>query len=100
MTSAKGEEGCAKSASECTGWRVGGDEGRAELAEMNESLGFGPKTEEVICVAIGFRKISGSKYVFDNGGSCWMFLGLSAPGYAAFHSLLLKYWDGWMRYGR
>jgi hypothetical protein len=35
--------------------------GRAELPDMNDSLGFGPKIEDVICVAIGFRKIVGSK---------------------------------------
>lgn len=79
ITSAKGLHGCAKSASECTGWDFGGDEGvggRAELPDTNESLGFGPRIEDVICVAMGLRKKSRSKYFLERGGSCCIFLRL------------------------
>ena len=76
-TSANGDVGCAKSASEWTGWRcgaIGGVGGRAELPEIKDNLGLGPRIEEVTCVAMGLRKMAGSKYVFDRGGSCWMLL--------------------------
>jgi hypothetical protein len=76
-TSANGEEGCAKSASECVGCAVcwtPGEGGRAEFPEMKDRRGRGPKTEEVTWVASGLRKISLSKYLLVSGGSCWMFL--------------------------
>ena len=70
-TRAKGWEGWAKSASECTGWRCGLGVGIAELPEQKVHLGLGPRWVLVICVARGFRKIDGEKYCFVGGGSCW-----------------------------
>jgi hypothetical protein len=76
-TSANGELGWSKSASEWIGCDCGSTPragGKAVFPDTNDNLGFGPRTEDVICVASGFRKISGSKYFFVRGGSCWMFL--------------------------
>lgn len=76
-TSANGELGCAKSASEWVGCAldsIPGDRGSALFPETKDNLGFGPRTEDVTCVAIGLRKISGEKYFFVRGGSCWILL--------------------------
>lgn len=76
-TIANGEDGCAKSASECVGCAFGstpGEGGSALLPEMKLRRGRGPSMDEVTCVASGFKKISLSKNFFVRGGSCWMFL--------------------------
>lgn len=76
-TSANGEFGCAKSASECVGWAFGsisGDRGSALLPDMKDSLGPGPTTDGVTCVASGLSRMSREKYRSVRGGSCWIFL--------------------------
>jgi hypothetical protein len=76
-TRANGEDGCAKSASECVGCACGamaGVGGKALLPDMKLSLGFGPRIEDVIWLARGLRKISRSKKALVRGGSCWIFL--------------------------
>jgi len=77
ITSANGEDGCWKSASEWVGCAFGstpGEGGRAELPDMKLSLGRGPRIEEVTWVARGLKKISLWKNFFVGGGSCWMLL--------------------------
>jgi hypothetical protein len=77
ITIANGEDGCWKSASECVGCAFGstpGEGGRAELPDMKERRGRGPRIDEVTWVARGLKKISRSKNFFVRGEPCWMLL--------------------------
>ena len=47
---------------------------RALFPDRNDSLGFGPRRQEVTWAARGFKKMLESKYFVVAGGSCWMFL--------------------------
>ena len=76
-TNANGQSGCLMSASEWVGWDWGGESAlgeRAVFPETNDSLGLGPRTADVTCIAMRLRKILGSKCSWVRGGSCWIFL--------------------------